>query len=220
MLLNYEKDKFRFAQASGREETMSTIRDISLAPLGHKRIEWVKDFMPVLSALRERFVREQPFRGLRISVCVHLEAKTAYLALVLRDGGATVSVTGSNPLSTKDDICAALVEDGMDVHAFFGATEEEYYEHIRRVLEFKPHIIIDDGGEFVTMLTEQHPEYAECLIGGCEETTTGIHKLRARAKDGSLPLRSMMPTANTFLTTATARGKAFGTESCTRQTTW
>ena len=175
MLLNYEKDKFRFAQASGREETMSTIRDISLAPLGHKRIEWVKDFMPVLSTLRERFVREQPFRGLRISVCVHLEAKTAYLALVLRDGGATVSVTGSNPLSTKDDICAALVEDGMDVHAFFGATEEEYYEHIRRVLEFKPHIIIDDGGEFVTMLTEQHPEYAECLIGGCEETTTGIH---------------------------------------------
>ena len=166
---------------------MSTIHDISLAPLGHKRIEWVKDFMPVLSALRERFVREQPFRGLRISVCVHLEAKTAYLALVLRDGGATVSVTGSNPLSTKDDICAALVEDGMDVHAFFGATEEEYYEHIRRVLEFKPHIIIDDGGEFVTMLTEQHPEYAECLIGGCEETTTGIHKLRARAKDGSLP---------------------------------
>ena len=89
---------------------MSTIRDISLAPLGHKRIEWVKDFMPVLSTLRERFVREQPFRGLRISVCVHLEAKTAYLALVLRDGGATVSVTGSNPLSTKDDICAALVE--------------------------------------------------------------------------------------------------------------
>ena len=140
---------------------MSTIRDISLAPLGHKRIEWVKDFMPVLSTLRERFVREQPFRGLRISVCVHLEAKTAYLALVLRDGGATVSVTGSNPLSTKDDICAALVEDGMDVHAFFGATEEEYYEHIRRVLEFKPHIIIDDGGEFVTMLTEKHPEYAE-----------------------------------------------------------
>ena len=89
VLLNYEKDKFRFAQASGREETMSTIRDISLAPLGHKRIEWVKDFMPVLSTLRERFVREQPFRGLRISVCVHLEAKTAYLALVLRDGGAT-----------------------------------------------------------------------------------------------------------------------------------
>lgn len=166
---------------------MSTIRDISLAPLGKKRIEWVKDFMPVLSELRERFIKEQPFKELRIAVCVHLEAKTAYLGLVLRDGGATVSITGSNPLSTKDDICAALVEDGMDVHAFFGATEEEYYEHIRRVLEFKPHIIIDDGGEFVSMLTEKYPEYAQCLIGGCEETTTGIHKLRARAADGTLP---------------------------------
>ena len=148
--------------------------------------------MPVLSTLRERFVREQPFRGLRISVCVHLEAKTAYLALVLRDGGATVSVTGSNPLSTKDDICAALVEDGMDVHAFFGATEEEYYEHIRRVLEFKPHIIIDDGGEFVTMLTEKHPEYAECLIGGCEETTTGIIRLLAMDKAKQLKFPMML----------------------------
>lgn len=105
----------------------------------------------------------------------------------------------------------------------FGATEEEYYEHIRRVLEFKPHIIIDDGGEFVTMLTEQHPEYAECLIGGCEETTTGIHKLRARAKDGSLPFPMLAVNdadCKHLLTTATARGKAFGTESCTRQTTW
>ena len=166
---------------------MSTIRDVSLAPLGKKRIEWVKDFMPVLSEIREQFIREQPFKGMRISVCVHLEAKTAYLGLVLRDGGAEVSITGSNPLSTKDDICAALAEEGMDVHAFFGATEDEYYEHIRRVLEFKPHIIIDDGGEFVSMLTEKHPKYAVNLIGGCEETTTGIHKLRARAKDGSLP---------------------------------
>ncbi len=166
---------------------MSTIKDISLAPLGKKRIEWVKDFMPVLSRLRERFIIEQPFKGMRIAVCVHLEAKTAYLGLLLRDGGAQVSITGSNPLSTKDDICAALADEGMDVHAFFGASEEEYYEHIRRVLEFKPHIIIDDGGEFVTMLTESYPEYAENLIGGCEETTTGIHKLKARAADGSLP---------------------------------
>ena len=110
---------------------MSTIRDASLAPLGKKKIEWVKDFMPVLSEIREQFIREQPFKGMRISVCVHLEAKTAYLGLVLRDGGAEVSITGSNPLSTKDDICAALAEEGMDVHAFFGATEDEYYEHIR-----------------------------------------------------------------------------------------
>lgn len=176
-----------FRRMSDPEVFMSTIRDISLAPLGRKRIEWVKDFMPVLSELRERFLIEKPFAGLRVSVCVHLEAKTAYLGLILRDGGAEVSITGSNPLSTKDDICAALAEEGMDVHAFFGATPEEYEEHIRRTVEFHPHILIDDGGEFVSMLTDKHPEYADCVIGGCEETTTGIHRLRARVKDGSLP---------------------------------
>lgn len=97
---------------------MSTIKDISLAPLGKKRIEWVKDFMPVLNEIRKQFIIEQPFKGLRVAVCIHLEPKTAYLATVLRDGGADVSITGSNPLSTKDDVCAALVEEGMNVHAF------------------------------------------------------------------------------------------------------
>ena len=164
-----------------------TIRDISLAPLGKKRIEWVRGFMPVMNELWERFGLEKPFAGLRIAVCVHLEAKTAYLGLLLRHGGAEVAITGSNPLSTKDDICAALANDGMSVHAWFNATEAEYKEHIRRVLEFKPHIIIDDGGEFVSMLADEHPEYAVNVIGGCEETTTGIHKLRARVKNGTLP---------------------------------
>ncbi len=166
---------------------MSTVRDISLAPLGLQRIEWVKDFMPVLSTLEARFREEKPFLGLRISVCVHLEAKTAYLALLLREAGATVSVTGSNPLSTKDDVCAALAHLGMDVHAWFGATPDEFREHIRRTVEFCPHIIIDDGGEFVSMLTDEHPEYAGCLLGGCEETTTGISRLKARAARGLLP---------------------------------
>ncbi|MCE5236579.1 MAG: adenosylhomocysteinase [Clostridiaceae bacterium] len=166
---------------------MSTIRDKSLAPLGLQRIEWVKDFMPVLSALETRFRQEKPFAGLRVSVCVHLEAKTAYLALLLREAGAQVSVTGSNPLSTKDDVCAALDFLGMDVHAWFNATPAEFSEHIRRTVEFRPHIIIDDGGEFVSMLTGEHPEYAVDLIGGCEETTTGISRLRARAKKGLLP---------------------------------
>ena len=164
---------------------MSDIRDISLAPLGHKRIEWVKDYMPVLRDIEKRFIRERPFEGLRISVCVHLEAKTAYLGLLLRAGGADVSITGSNPLSTKDDICAALAEDKMDVHAWFNATPGEFSEHIRKTLEFRPHIIIDDGGEFVEMLS-RYPEYAENLIGGCEETTTGIHRLRARERAGTL----------------------------------
>ncbi len=168
-----------------------SIRDITLAPLGKKRIEWVKSYMPVLRELEERFRREKPFAGLRISVCVHLEAKTAYLGLLLREGGAEVAVTGSNPLSTKDDVCAALAAEGMNVYAWFGATPEEYREHIRQTLEFKPHIIIDDGGEFVSMLTEEHPEYGENLIGGCEETTTGILRLKARVKNGTLPFPMM-----------------------------
>ena len=163
-----------------------SIRDISLAPLGHKRIEWVESYMPVLAEIKKRFREEKPFSGMRISVCVHLEAKTAYLGLLLREGGAEVAVTGSNPLSTKDDICAALADMGVNVYAWFGSTPEEYHEHIRQTLEFRPHIAIDDGGEFVTMLHEEHPEYAENLIGGCEETTTGILKLKARVRNNSL----------------------------------
>jgi len=161
---------------------MSCIRDASLAPLGEKKIAWVKEFMPVLSALEERFAAEQPLKGLKVSVCVHLEAKTAYLCLVLKAAGASVCATGSNPLSTKDEICAALAAAGVEVNAWFGATDEEYDEHIRKTLEFCPHVIIDDGGDFVAMLTGPHPEYARDLIGGCEETTTGIHRLRARYK--------------------------------------
>ena len=170
---------------------MSSIKDPSLAPLGLKRIAWVKEFMPCLRELEERFKKEQPFKGMKIAVCVHLEAKTAYLGLLLRAGGAEVVVTGSNPLSTKDDICAALDSLGVEVHAWFGATDEEYEEHIRRTLEFCPHIIIDDGGDFVAMLTETHPEYAKNLIGGCEETTTGIHRLRAREAAGTLTFPMM-----------------------------
>ncbi len=164
---------------------MSAIRDISLAPLGRKRIEWVKDFMPVLSLLERRYKNEKPFLGTRISVCVHLEAKTAYLALALRAAGAEVAVTGSNPLSTKDDICAALVDMGMEVNAWYGATDKEYREHLIKTLEFHPHIIIDDGGDLVSLL-DDHPEYAGSIIGGCEETTTGIHRLKARAASNTL----------------------------------
>ncbi len=170
---------------------MPAIRDASLAPLGKQRIAWVKEFMPVLSQLEERFSREQPFAGMKVAVCVHLEAKTAYLCQVLKAGGAMVCATGSNPLSTKDDICAALLESGVEVNAWFGATEEEYNEHIRKTLEFCPHIIIDDGGDFVNMLHGAHPEYAVNLIGGCEETTTGIHRLRSRAKAGALKFPMM-----------------------------
>ncbi len=165
---------------------MSIIRDKSLAEDGIKKIEWVKSFMPVMRELERRFAAEQPFKGLKIAVCVHLEAKTAYLCQVLRAGGAEVYVTGSNPLSTKDDICAALDSQGFNVFAWFGATNEEYFEHIRLTLECCPDIIIDDGGDFVHMLHNEHPEYAVNVKGGCEETTTGIHRLRARQKAGML----------------------------------
>ena len=165
---------------------MSIIRDPSLAPLGLKKIEWVKEFMPVLSQIEERFRKEKPFEGLKIAVSVHLEAKTAYLGLVLRSGGAEVAVTGSNSLSTKDDVCAGLASLGVNVYAWHGATQEEYFDHLKKTLEFKPHIIIDDGGDFVSLLHGECKEYAENLIGGSEETTTGIHRLRARVKEGSL----------------------------------
>ncbi|MCL1997812.1 MAG: adenosylhomocysteinase [Turicibacter sp.] len=165
---------------------MSIIRDSSLAPMGLKKIEWVKEFMPVLSQLEEKFKIEQPFKGLKVAVSVHLEAKTAYLGLVLRSGGAEVAITGSNSLSTKDDVCAGLDALGMNVYAWHGATEEEYWSHLKKTLEFCPHIVIDDGGDFVHLLHGECKDFAKNLIGGTEETTTGIHRLKAREKANEL----------------------------------
>ena len=165
---------------------MSDIKYPEMYPLGLKKIEWVKRFMPVLNELGRRYGEEKPLRGFKVSMCIHLEAKTAYLALLLHDLGADVRVTGSNPLSTKDEICAALAHLGIEVNAWFGTTDEEYHEHVRRTLEFCPDIILDDGGDFVEMLSSEHPEYAKNLLGGCEETTTGIHRLRIREKNGTL----------------------------------
>jgi len=165
---------------------MSMIRDITLKEAGHKKIAWVRDYMPVLSSLEEEYSVTKPLAGLKVAVCVHLEAKTAYLCYVLRAAGAEVFATGSNPLSTKDEICAALVDDGFEVNAWFDATDEEYHEHIRATLACCPDIIIDDGGDFVKMLHDEHPEYGVNLIGGSEETTTGILRLKARAEAGQL----------------------------------
>jgi adenosylhomocysteinase len=147
--------------------------------------------MPVLSQIEREFKKEKPFAGMKISVSVHLEAKTAYLSQVLASGGAEVAVTGSNVLSTKDDICAGLVAQGYTVHALHGATEEEYWDHLKRTLAFKPDIIIDDGGDFVGLLHGECSDFASNLLGGCEETTTGIHRLRAREREGSLKFPMM-----------------------------
>jgi len=165
---------------------MSIIRDKSLAAAGLAKINWVKDFMPILNLLEKRMISEQPLKGLKIAICVHLEAKTAYLGLVLRAAGADITVTGSNPLSTKDDICAALDSLGVKVFAWHNATEKEYHDHQVKALEFCPHIIIDDGGDFVSLLHDEIPQCAKDMLGGCEETTTGVHRLRVRSNAGKL----------------------------------
>lgn len=165
---------------------MSIIRDKSLASAGLAKINWVKDFMPILNTLEQRMIKEQPFKGLKITVCVHLEAKTAYLCQVMRAGGGEIAVTGSNPLSTKDEICAALDSQGFNVYAWHGATDQEYHDHLVKALEFSPDIIIDDGGDLVTLLHDEIPQCAKNLRGGCEETTTGVLRLRARSDAGKL----------------------------------
>jgi len=167
------------------------IRDISLAPYGHQKIEWVRDHMPLLRSLEEEFKETKPFEGVKISLSVHLEAKTAYLCKVFAAGGAQMSITGSNILSTQDDVCAALVEDGLSVFAYHDATMEEYERHIEMCLECKPNIIIDDGCDLVTCLHEKRPDLAVDAWGGCEETTTGIIRLRALDKAGLLKFPMM-----------------------------
>ena len=164
----------------------SMIRDIALAPSGAKKIEWVRRNMPLLRGIEEDFRRDQPFAGVKVTLSIHLEAKTAYLCKVLAAGGAEMAVTGSNPLSTQDDVAAALVDAGLTVYAWHGATAEEYETHLREALSFGPNIIIDDGGDLVNMIHTEMPELIPNVIGGCEETTTGIIRLIAMNREGAL----------------------------------
>ncbi|WP_336786346.1 adenosylhomocysteinase [Paenibacillus sp. MMO-177] len=164
----------------------SIIRDIALAPEGHLKIDWASAHMPVLNRIREQFEKDLPFKGLKVTISLHLEAKTAYLAKVVKAGGADVTITGSNPLSTQDDICAALVEDGITVFAKYNPEPEEYKELLVKSLETKPDLIIDDGGDLVTILHTERPDLRENLRGGAEETTTGIIRLKAMEKEGTL----------------------------------
>ena len=165
---------------------MSEIRDINLAPSGERKIEWVKSNMPLLRSLEERFSKELPFKGLRVALSIHLEAKTAYLCKVLAAGGAQMYVTGSNPLSTQDDVAAALVKAGLNVFAWHAATPQEYDSHIRKVIEAAPSLIIDDGGDLVHTIHTYYPELCDGVIGGCEETTTGVMRLEVMASKGEL----------------------------------
>lgn len=165
---------------------MSEIRDISLAPSGEKKIRWAKHSMPLLAGLESTFEAEKPFSGLRIALSVHMEAKTACLCRLLQKGGAEMHVTGCNPLSTQDDVAAAVAEGGIDVHAVNGATAEEYERHLKNVLEYAPNIIIDDGGDLVSLVHTKLRHLIPGIIGGCEETTTGIMRLKAMHAAGEL----------------------------------
>jgi len=171
---------------------MSDILDVSLAPSGEKKIRWAAAHMPVLSSIAADYKRDKPLAGLKVALSVHLEAKTAWLCRVMEMGGAQMFVTGSNPLSTQDDVAAALVAGGMEVFARHGATDEQYFAAIDAVLAAKPNIIIDDGGDLVNGVHTRFPELIPDIIGGCEETTTGILRLKAMDRAGELRFPMML----------------------------
>ena len=171
---------------------MSRIKDISLAPSGEMKINWVERNMPVLRGIGEDFKREKPFAGMKVALSVHLEVKTAYLCRVMEMGGAKMYVTGSNPLSTQDDVAAALVSGGMNVFAEYGCSMEQYEQCLEEVLKVGPNIIIDDGGDLVHLMHTKYTELIPNVIGGCEETTTGINRLRIMSRKGELKFPMVM----------------------------
>jgi adenosylhomocysteinase len=164
----------------------SIIKDPSLAEVGEKRIEWARRHMPVLESIKQEFEKTKPLKGARIVACLHVTVETANLITALVAGGAEVAVTGSNPLSTQDDVAAALAARGLHVYAFRGENEREYYECIKKALEIKPNVTLDDGADTIAIVHKEHPDLVGQMLGGCEETTTGVVRLRAMAADGAL----------------------------------
>jgi len=163
------------------------VKDISLADAGKRKIEWSQQQMPVLQIIRKRFIKEQPLRGLRVSACLHVTSETANLMIALRDGGAEIVLCASNPLSTQDEVAASLNRDyNIPTYAIKGEDNETYYSHLRAALDHKPQMTMDDGADLVTMLLTKRPEQVKDVIAGTEETTTGVIRLRAMAKDGTL----------------------------------
>jgi adenosylhomocysteinase len=163
------------------------VKDITLAEKGKRKIEWANQQMPVLQLIRKQFIKDQPLKGIRMSACLHVTSETANLAITLRDGGADLVLCGSNPLSTQDEVAASLVKDyGIPTYAIKGEDNATYYAHIAAAIEHKPQITMDDGADLVTELLTKHPQLVPGIIGGTEETTTGVIRLRAMAKDGTL----------------------------------
>ncbi|RLI90733.1 MAG: adenosylhomocysteinase [Candidatus Altiarchaeales archaeon] len=165
---------------------MYKVKDIRLADKGKLKIEWAEDHMPVLMRIRDEFKKEKPLKDIRIGFALHVTKETAVLVKTLIDGGAKVSITGCNPLSTQDDVAAALAKQGVRIYAWRGETREEYYENINKVLDFRPEITIDDGGDLVFTVHKERQELIEGIRGGCEETTTGIIRLRAMERENLL----------------------------------
>ncbi|MCL2031333.1 MAG: adenosylhomocysteinase, partial [Oscillospiraceae bacterium] len=179
----------KFITPAGRaapDGTHSLIRDPALAPEGLRKIAWAKRYMPALREIEKEFIERKPFSGVRITTSVHLEAKTACLALTLKAGGAEVYATGCNPLSTQDDVAAGLASAGVNVFAFHGCDEAEYEHQLVSALACRPHLVLDDGGDLADLLHGKCAPYADCLLGATEETTTGVLRLRARQAAGKL----------------------------------
>ncbi len=165
---------------------MSKVKDMSLAPEGVRKIEWVQKHMPVLESIKKEYEETQPFKGITIGSCLHLEPKTINLGLTLMAGGAEVAMTGCNPLSTHDDAVAGAVDLGLNVYGWREQDDEEYYQTINMVLDHKPDIIIDDGADMIMVLHNERTELLSHIKGACEETTTGVHRLQAMHADGAL----------------------------------
>lgn len=169
----------------------SKVKDLSLASAGHKKIDWVKEKMTVLNKIKDEYVDDQPLKNKTVSICLHLEAKTAYMAFILSELGADVYITGSNPLSTQDDVAAALSEKGVTVYSWRGETKEEYEESLNKILEVEPDLIIDDGGDLVSKIHNEKPALINKIIGGAEETTTGIIRLKSLDNNNQLKFPMM-----------------------------
>src|SRR5438874_3788127 len=168
-------------------QTSFDIKNIELADLGKRRIEWANQSMPVLQSIRKEFIKNQPLKGIRVSACLHVTTETANLAITLRDGGADVVLCASNPLSTQDDVAASLVRDyNISTFAVKGEDNDLYYSHILSALDHKPHLTMDDGADLVTTALTKRRDVVDGIIAGTEETTTGVIRLRAMAKDGAL----------------------------------
>ncbi len=164
------------------------VKDIRLADAGRRRIEWAEREMPVLRLIKARFTKEKPLKGIRMACCLHVTTETANLAITLKAGGADAVFCGSNPLSTQDDVAAALVKHyGIATHAIKGENHKTYYKHIQSAIHHKPQITMDDGADLVSTLKKEYPDLIDNVIGGSEETTTGVIRLRAMEKDGELP---------------------------------